>query len=110
VVQESGWSEDYWGDEEWATSSTNIKSSVWKKEAPISTSSNPWSVLDQELSSSFSVLAVVKAETSSKKIESSDVTKLEPYDDGSNLEHQHGRAFDTSEVSNVVDDWEKACE
>ncbi|GAU12784.1 hypothetical protein TSUD_72700 [Trifolium subterraneum] len=110
VIQESGWSEDYWSDEEWATSSTNIKSSIWKKEAPISTSSNPWSVLDQEWSSSSSVLAAVKAETSSRRTESSVVTKLKPHDNGSNLEHQHGRAFDTSEVSNVVDDWEKACE
>ncbi|XP_004503254.1 NF-X1-type zinc finger protein NFXL1-like [Cicer arietinum] len=110
VVVESGWREDSWGDEEWATGSANIiQSSIWKKEAPISASSNPWSVLDQEWPSSSSA-AAVKDDTSRKQTESNVVTKLDPRDGGSNLEHQHGRDFDTSKVFDVVDDWEKACE
>jgi hypothetical protein len=83
---------------------------IWKKETPITTSSNPWTVLNQEGSSSSSAKASVKADTSIKQTESSVVAKSESCDGGSNLEHQHGRAFDTLEVYDVVDDWETACE
>ncbi|XP_027340062.1 NF-X1-type zinc finger protein NFXL1-like [Abrus precatorius] len=110
VVQEPGWREDSWGDEEWATGSDNVQSSIWKKEAPpISASLNPWSVLDQE-SSSRSSVAAVKTDVSRKHSESSAVTKLEPHDGGSNLEGRHAVNLDALEASDVVDDWEQACE
>lgn len=108
VIQEPGWREDSWGDEGWATGSANIQPSMWKKEAPIPASPNPWSVLDQDSSRSF--VAPVKAEISRKHAESSSVTMLEPLGGGSNLERYHGRSFDALEVSDIVDDWEKACE
>ncbi|KAJ1394251.1 zinc finger protein [Sesbania bispinosa] len=94
VVQEPGWREDSWDDEEWTTGSA-----FWKKEDPIPASLNPWSVLHPKLPPSSS--------------ESSVVTKLEPHDGGSNLnlEGKHEGNFDVLEVyDDVVDDWEKACE
>ncbi|KAK7358110.1 hypothetical protein VNO77_00031 [Canavalia gladiata] len=109
VVQESGWREDSWGDEEWATGSDNVQSSIWKKEAQISASLNPWSVLDQE-SSSRSSAAGIKPDISGKNSKSNAVINLEPHDGGSNLEGHHAGNFGELEVSDVVDDWEKACE
>ncbi|XP_061357600.1 NF-X1-type zinc finger protein NFXL1-like [Gastrolobium bilobum] len=110
VVREPGWREDSWGDEEWAPGFAYVdSSSIRKKEDPIPASLNPWSVLDQELSSSSSVEAV-KIEASTKRFESSVVEMLEPRDSGSNLEGQDGGDFVASEVSDVVDDWEKAYE
>lgn len=112
VVQEPGWIDDSWGDEEWATGSANVQPpSVWKKEAPIAASLNPWSVLDQESSSSSSVAsATSKTEVSRKHAESSAVPKLEPRSGVSNLEGQLGGNFDASDVSDVIDDWENAFE
>lgn len=109
VIQELGWREDAWGDEEWATGSANVKLPIQKKEARISASVNPWSVLNQESSSSSSV-AAIKIDGSRKHSESSVITKLEPRDGGSNLGGQPAGNFDALEASDVVDDWEKACE
>ncbi|KAG4398506.1 hypothetical protein AAZX31_08G054400 [Glycine max] len=109
VIQEPGWREDAWGDEEWATGSANVKLPIQKKEARISASVNPWSVLNQESSSSSSV-AAIKIDGSRKHSESSVITKLEPRDGGSNLGGQPAGNFDALEASDVVDDWEKACE
>ncbi|XP_058732390.1 NF-X1-type zinc finger protein NFXL1-like [Vicia villosa] len=110
IVIEPSWREDSWDDEEGATGSANIQSSIWKKEVPISTSANPWSILDKKWSSNSSAAASVKADISTKQTQSSAAAKLESLDGGSNLEHQPGKALDTSEVNDVVDDWEKACE
>ncbi|KAI4352089.1 hypothetical protein L6164_006375 [Bauhinia variegata] len=104
VVQEAGWREDSWGDEEWTGGSANIQPSVWKKEAPIAASLNPWSVLDQESSSSSSV-ATVKTEVPGKQPASSAVSRVE-----SDPERQSGGKLDETEGSEVVDDWEKAYE
>ncbi|XP_020215554.1 NF-X1-type zinc finger protein NFXL1 [Cajanus cajan] len=109
VIQELSWKEDSWGDEEWTTGSANVQLPIQKKDAPISASINPWSVLNQESSSSSSV-AAVKIDVSRKDSKSSAVTKLEPHDGGSDLGGQHARNFDALEVSDVVDDWEEACE
>uniref|UniRef100_A0A0R0K132 NF-X1-type domain-containing protein n=1 Tax=Glycine max TaxID=3847 RepID=A0A0R0K132_SOYBN len=109
VIQELGWREDAWGDEEWATGSANVQLPIKKKEALISASANPWSVLNQESSSSSSV-AAIKIDGSRKHYESSVVTKLEPRDGGSNLGGQPAGNFDALEGADVVDDWEKACE
>lgn len=109
VIQEPGWSEDSWGDEDWATDSVNAQLTIQKKEAPTSASINPWSVLNQESSSSSSV-AAVKIDDSRKHSESSAVTKLKPHEGGSSLRGRHAGNFDALEVSDVVDDWEKACE
>ncbi|OIV94172.1 hypothetical protein TanjilG_13789 [Lupinus angustifolius] len=111
VVQEAGWIDDSWGDGEWATTGSAIVQppSVWKKEAPIAASLNPWSVLDQESSSSSSG-AAAKTDVSKKQGENSAVPKLEPHSGSSILEGQLGGNFDASNVSDVVDDWEKAFE
>ena len=110
VIIEPVCREDSWDDQEGTTDCESIQSSIWKKETPISTSSNPWTVLNQEWSSSSSGNASIKADTSTKQTESSVVEKSEACDGGSNLEHQHGRAFDSLEVHDVVDDWETTCE
>lgn len=111
VVQEPGWKEDSWGDEEWATgSSANIQPSVWKKEAPITTSLNPWNVLDQESSSSSSSTTVT-AEASGKHTQTSAVSRLESWAGSSNEGgNKLGGNFNAAEASEVVDDWEKAYE
>ncbi|KAK7398783.1 hypothetical protein VNO78_09956 [Psophocarpus tetragonolobus] len=109
VIEEPGWREDSWGDEDWATSSVNVQLPIPKKEAVISASVNPWSVLNQE-SSSSSCVAAVKIDGSKKHFISSSLTKLEPHDGGSNIVGQHVGNFDALEASDVVDDWEKACE
>ena len=109
VAQEAGWMEDSWGAEEWASSPANVQPSVWKKEAPVFASLNPWSALVQDSDSSSSV-AIVKTEIPRKHSESSAVSKLEPRAGGSKLEGPHGGNFDASEISEVVDDWEKAFE
>ncbi|KAK7314674.1 hypothetical protein VNO77_33201 [Canavalia gladiata] len=105
VVQDPGWKEDSWGDEEWATGSANTQPSVWKKEAPITATVNRWNILDQESSSSSS-FTTVGTKVSGKQTENSAVSMLESHAGGSNEEGK----LDTAEVSEVVDDWEKAYE
>jgi len=107
-VQEPGW-KDSWGDEEWATGSANVHLPIQKKETLISASVNPWSVLNQESSSSSSA-AAVKIDVSREHSESSAVTNLEPRNGGSSIGGQHAGNSHTLEDSEVVDDWEKACE
>ncbi|KAJ1438677.1 Zinc finger, NF-X1-type [Sesbania bispinosa] len=110
VVQEHGWKEDSWGDEEWTTGSATIQPSVWKKEAPITASLNPWNVLDQE-SSSGSSITTARTEASGKQTGNSGVSRLESHAGGSNEGGQQlGGNLDAAEVSEVVDDWEKAYE
>ncbi|XP_061340039.1 NF-X1-type zinc finger protein NFXL1-like [Gastrolobium bilobum] len=109
VVQESSWREDSWGDEDWSTGSANIQPSVWKKEAPLTALLNRWNVLDQESSTSSS-FTTVGTEVSGKNTESSVVSRLESHAGGSNEEGQLGGNSDVAEVSEVVDDWEKAYE
>ncbi|KAK7271182.1 hypothetical protein RJT34_26865 [Clitoria ternatea] len=106
VVQEAGWREDSWGDEGWPSGSANMQPSVWKKETPIAASINRWNILDQE-SSSSSLIAAVKTEVSGKQTDNNGaVSRLESHASGSNVEGN----IDTTEVSEVVDDWEKAYE
>ncbi|TKY44830.1 NF-X1-type zinc finger protein NFXL1 [Spatholobus suberectus] len=107
VVQDPSWKEDSWGDEEWVTGSVNIQPSVWKKEAPIAASLNRWNVLEQESgSSSSSSFKTVRAEVSGRQTENSAVSMLVSGAGGS---HEEGNS-DAAEVSEVVDDWEKAYE
>ncbi|MED6207812.1 hypothetical protein PIB30_039188 [Stylosanthes scabra] len=110
VVQESGWREDSWGDEEWTTGSANVQQSAWKKEAPIAASFNRWNVLDHETGSSSSSTNVKKTQVSVKNTESSAVLRLESQASGSNEQGRHGGNLDAAESSEVVDDWEKAYE
>ncbi|MED6167441.1 NF-X1-type zinc finger protein nfxl1 [Stylosanthes scabra] len=110
VVQESGWREDSWGDEEWTAGSANVQQSAWKKEAPIAASFNRWNVLDHETGSSSSSTNVKKTQVSVKNTESSAVLRLESQASGSNEQGRHGGNLDAAETSEVVDDWEKAYE
>ncbi|KAI9101587.1 hypothetical protein K1719_023831 [Acacia pycnantha] len=108
VVQEPGWREDSWGDEEWTTGSANLQTSAWTRETPkvpITASLNRWSVLDHE-SSSRSAAATIRTEPSRKHSpSSSSAPKLESEPSGP----VQGNA-NATEASEVVDDWEQAYE
>lgn len=109
IVQESGWSEDPWGGEEWsAGGSADVQASAWKaKEAPIATTVNRWRVLDSEMSSSSSAPSV-KVEAPVKQAESHQQPVIEPKSTTSNTSEQPGGILDGAESSEVVEDWEKA--
>ncbi|KAF2317563.1 hypothetical protein GH714_024700 [Hevea brasiliensis] len=105
VVPEHGWREDSWGSEEWCHGSGDVQASAWKgKEAPIAATINRWSALDSE--------SISKASTTSIRTE-------DPAKRASNLGiESNSRIFSSPErlggissqveLSEVVDDWEKA--
>lgn len=110
IVQEAGWKEGLWSDEEWPGGSADMQASVWKKEAPIAASLNRWSVLDSETSLSSSA-ASLRAEDPGKGAGSSSGSVLQSDEGGSNSAGQHqGGNFSGTEMPEVVDDWEKAYE
>ncbi|KAJ4713568.1 NF-X1-type zinc finger protein NFXL1 [Melia azedarach] len=93
VVQEMSWREDSWGDEEPSGGFADLQASAWKEKGPpIEATINRWSVLDSETS--------VKSSTASARTESNASS--------SNLPRQPGANFSETELSEVVDDWEKA--
>ncbi|KAJ6295056.1 hypothetical protein OIU76_023035 [Salix suchowensis] len=117
VVQESGCRKDSWGGEEWydGGGSADFQASAWKgKEAPAMASMNRWSVLDSE-NADRSSAASVKIEDPDKQVAG--------IISGSGLE-SNGSTSDTSRQpamqsgvvsreehsSEVVDNWEKACD
>ncbi|KAK3414974.1 hypothetical protein EUGRSUZ_H00552 [Eucalyptus grandis] len=108
VVQEvSDWKEDSWGGEGWSIDS---QSSILKeKEAPISASVNRWSVLDSENATSSSAPLVGK-EINSIKFEDQVVVGPESKAGGSSSEGTQGLVSSGVEATEVVDDWEEACE
>ncbi|KAJ4835807.1 NF-X1-type zinc finger protein nfxl1 [Turnera subulata] len=108
VVQDSSRREDPWGGEEWSTGSADIQPSAWKgKEAPIAATVNRWSVLDSEMSSSSSA-ASLRMEAPAKQLESHHHPGLEPKLITSSSLAQPGGILNEAELSEVVDDWEKA--
>lgn len=112
VVQEPVWREDSWGDEEWTDGSANLQPSVWARETPkvpITASLNRWSVLDQESSSSSSVATIGTDVSRKHSASSSSVPRMESESSGS-VPGQHEENANASEVSEVVDDWERAYE
>jgi transcriptional repressor NF-X1 len=110
IGQEPGWKEGLWGDEEWSGGgSADMQASAWKKEAPIAASLNRWSVLDAETSLSSSA-ASLRTEDPGKRAGSSSGSVLESGESGSNSAGQHQGNSSGTEMSEVVDDWEKACD
>ena len=109
VVQEPGWKEDLWGDEEWPADNADLLASAWKKEAPIAATLNRWSILDSETSLSSSA-APLRIEDPGKQAASHSGPMLESDASGSNSAGQHQDNFSGTEMSEVVDDWEKAYE
>lgn len=108
VVQDSSWKEDSWGDEEWSGGSVDMQASVWKKETPLATSINRWNVLDSETapaSSSASVRIKDSGKQAAGGSSSSSKNTVDP-DSGP----QHGKNLTETEDSEVVDDWEEACD
>ncbi|KAJ6760100.1 NUCLEAR TRANSCRIPTION FACTOR X-BOX BINDING 1 NFX1 [Salix purpurea] len=117
VVQESGCRKDSWGGEEWSDGggSADFQASAWKgKEAPAMASMNRWSVLDSENADSSSA-ASVKIEDPDKQVagiisgsglESSGSTS----DTSRQPAMQSGGVSREEHSSEVVDDWEKACD
>ena len=107
VVQERGWKEDLWGGEEWSGDSADLLASAWKKEAPIAASLNRWSVLDSETTVSSSA-ASLKIDDPGKHAVSDSDSVLESNASGSNSAGQHQDNSSATEMSEVIDDWEKA--
>ncbi|KAF3437828.1 hypothetical protein FNV43_RR20584 [Rhamnella rubrinervis] len=108
IVQDSGWREDSWGDEEWPGASVDMQASVWKKEAPLATSINRWNVLDPETTLSSSS-ASVRIKDSGKQATGSSFSSSENARDPDSM-IQNGKSTTETENSEVVDDWEDACD
>ena len=114
VVQESGWREDSWGDEEWSGGgSADVQASAWKgKEHPISTSINRWSVLDSDKADSSSAASVRIEDPAKRVAEILSSSGLESNVSTSNISvqtaMQPGGVSSEEDLSEVVDDWEKA--
>ncbi|GAV63752.1 zf-NF-X1 domain-containing protein [Cephalotus follicularis] len=111
VALEAGWREDSWGGEKLSGgSSADLQSSAWKgKEAPIPASINRWSVLDSETALS-STAASLKTEDAGKQVGPHSTSGLELNVCGSIIMGQPGAAHNETQISDVVDDWEKAYE
>ncbi|KAJ7970248.1 NF-X1-type zinc finger protein NFXL1 [Quillaja saponaria] len=108
VVQEPGWKEDSWGDEEWSSGAAYMQASVRKKDAPIAASLNRWSVLDPESTSSASSTSL--ASSTIQAVSHAAVSRLQSDAGGTNSADQHGGIVEDTESSDVVEDWEKAYE
>ncbi|KAK6267251.1 hypothetical protein QUC31_018088 [Theobroma cacao] len=109
VVEELGWREDSWGDEE-SFGGTSDLGSVWKgKETPIAASINRWSVLDSETGVSSSS-RTVQTEDLSKPAGVLSNSGIDSNTAKSNSAGLSGGDFNEPEPLEVVDDWEKAYE
>lgn len=108
VVQEMAWREDSWGEEESSAGSGDVQASAWKnKEAPIAASINRWSVLDSE-TSSYSSPVSIRTEEPAKQSASQSNKGGESNASSVNVAGQPASSFSETELSEVVDDWEKA--
>lgn len=107
VVQEPNWRESSWDGEEWSADSPNMEASVWKgkKDAPIATSANRWSVLDSVTNLSSSS-ASAGMEDPGNLTGTQMVSDFEPKASGSNMGKQ--KESNHEGMSDVVDDWEQA--
>lgn len=105
VVPEHGWREDSWGSDEWSHGSVDVQASAWKgKEAPITATINRWSALDSESTSRTSATSV-RIEDPAKLAANS---RMELNPSISSSSELPGGASSQAELSEVVDDWEKA--
>ncbi|KAJ4836081.1 hypothetical protein Tsubulata_030886 [Turnera subulata] len=111
VVQESAWREDPWSGDEWSGGSTVVQASAWKgKETPFPAAVSRWSVLESDLSSSSSSATILRMEAPAKQAEShNNQPLLEPKLSTSNSSSlQPAGVSSEEEMSEVVEDWEKA--
>ncbi|XAR65419.1 hypothetical protein NMG60_11009545 [Bertholletia excelsa] len=107
IVQEPNWRESSWGGEEWSSDGGNMDVSAWKgKDAPIATSANRWSVLDSMTMQSSSA-APTGTKDPGKQTETGMVSGFDTQSSGTNFGFQQEG---NCELSDVVDDWEKACD
>uniref|UniRef100_A0A2P2IRL8 NF-X1-type zinc finger protein NFXL1 n=1 Tax=Rhizophora mucronata TaxID=61149 RepID=A0A2P2IRL8_RHIMU len=107
VVQEPGWKEESWRGEEW-TGSVDVQPSAWKgKEAPVFASANRWSVLDSERAFS-SASASIRTDNPVKHAENLSKLASGTNASTSNMQGQPGGVLGEADLSEVVDDWEKA--
>lgn len=110
VVQEHGWREDSWGDEDWSSGSVDLQASAWKeKEAPIAATVNRWNILDPDSSVNLSS-APIRVEEPGNPSGSRSAEDLEPNASGSssNTAGRDGKESSELDKSEVLDDWEKA--
>ncbi|XP_043706316.1 NF-X1-type zinc finger protein NFXL1-like [Telopea speciosissima] len=111
VVQESSWRDDSWGGRESPGASADVLVSAWKgKEAPFAPSRNRWGILDSDaFSNSAATSSVGTDDTGNHWVASSSTSGLETNTSGSSSTVQPG-VLNDAELSEVVDDWEKAYE
>ncbi|KAF5734585.1 NF-X1 type zinc finger family protein [Tripterygium wilfordii] len=110
VVQDPGRREDSWADEEWSSGSA-VQVSAWKvNETPIAASINRWSAFDSETSSNPAA-ASVKIEDTTERVENQSKSGLESIATCSSSAGQPNAAdVIDNDLTEVVDDWEKAYE
>ncbi|KAF5200342.1 Nf-x1-type zinc finger protein nfxl1 [Thalictrum thalictroides] len=111
VVQESQWENDSWGSENLSGGSSTHEQ-VWKgKEAPIASSRNRWNALDPDIVPKSLVVDLPKTGNADKhRIGIGPITASVSQVRSLNLSGQSSGGIDIAESSEVVDDWEKACE
>lgn len=108
VMQEPDGRESSWGAEDWSDNSVDAHSSIRNgNEVPIS-ATNRWSVLDSENSSSLSTSSG-RNDDSRNKPGTPLISSVKPSTSSSVLPGQP-RGAGLDEISDVVDDWENACD
>ncbi|CAK9187670.1 unnamed protein product, partial [Ilex paraguariensis] len=113
VVPELDWTESSWGAEEGSGDPAEVEvASIWKvKEAPIAASANRWTVLDSEITSSSSSTAPVQSKDPGEPTPiHNNKSGLEPTLKASSSNVVGQPEGEVDEMSDVVDDWEKACD
>ncbi|KAI5660308.1 hypothetical protein M9H77_29101 [Catharanthus roseus] len=111
VMQEPDSRESAWDAEEWSDDSGDGRSSVWKgKEAPTPiAATNRWSVLESETTSSSSSKGTShKEDHPSNRPGSPLASASDPGTSSPVLQTKQEGGADLDEMSDVVDDWEKA--
>lgn len=107
VVQECNWGDDSWGGEDVSGGSADLHGSAWKgKDAPIATSLNRWSVLDSEKVVTSSTALIGNEDPTKQAGGSTSGSNVS----SSNSTRQPVGNFSEAEPSDVVDDWEEACD
>ncbi|KAF8395897.1 hypothetical protein HHK36_019852 [Tetracentron sinense] len=113
VVEEVGWREDSWGGEDCSGGVTDMQPSVWKrKEGPISTTRNRWNVLDPDAlsSSAAATVGIEYPEPLVNEMERPFTSELEAKVCSLDSERLPEVGANEVEPSEVVNDWEEACE
>ncbi|KAF5734043.1 NF-X1-type zinc finger protein NFXL1 [Tripterygium wilfordii] len=111
VLQDPGSREDSSVDEEWSSGSA-VQGSAWKvNEAPIAASINRWSAIDSETSLKPAAPSV-RIEDHAERVGNQSKSSFESIATSSSSAGQPKAAADVSDndLTEVVDDWEKAYE